>query len=102
MTIDSARQFLKKLQTDKSFVASLQNVDDDARREIIGKEGFDFTGEELDQVRSEITDDELSSIIGGLGGPLLEGSNAGKLRGQEEKSGFRQREKQGGLEERGE
>ncbi|MCX6701381.1 MAG: Nif11-like leader peptide family RiPP precursor [Methanomicrobiales archaeon] len=73
MTIESARLFLKKIQTDKDFVALLQNSGDDARREIIGKEGFDFTREELNLVRSEITDVELSTIIGGIGGPLMDG-----------------------------
>ena len=87
MTIDSARQFLKKLQTDKSFVASLQNVDDDARREIIGKEGFDFTGEELDQIRSEITDDDLATIIGGIFNPEYAQDNAGHL-DKREKPGY--------------
>ena len=73
MTIESARLFLKKIQTDKDFAALLQNSGDDARREIIGKEGFDFSGEELNLVRSEITDVELSTIIGGIGGPCSVG-----------------------------
>jgi predicted ribosomally synthesized peptide with nif11-like leader len=73
MTLDSARLFLKKIQTDKDFAALLQNSGDDARREIIGKEKFDFTGEELNLVRSEITDVELSTIIGGIGGHLMVG-----------------------------
>ena len=73
MTIESARLFLKKIQTDKDFAALLQNSGDDDRKETIGKEGFDFTGEELNLVRSEITDVELSTIIGGIGGPLMVG-----------------------------
>ena len=73
MTIESARLFLKKIQTDKDFAALLQNSGDDARREIIRKEGFDFTGEELNLVRSEITDVELSAVIGWIGGPLMGG-----------------------------
>ena len=35
MTIESARLFLKKIQTDKDFAVLLQNSGDDARREII-------------------------------------------------------------------
>jgi len=73
MTTESARLFLKKIQANKDFAALLQNSGDDARREIIGKEGFDFTGEELNLVRSEITDGELSTIIGGIGGPCSVG-----------------------------
>ena len=96
MTIESARLFLKKLQSDKSFTASLQNADDDARREIIGKEGFEFTGEELDQIRSEITDDELSSIIGGIGGPLLGGPNAVTIRSNEKSGELVKKEPQDG------
>ncbi|MEI6842165.1 MAG: Nif11-like leader peptide family RiPP precursor [Methanomicrobiales archaeon] len=77
MTIESARLFLKKIQTDKDFAALLQNSGDDARREIIGKEEFDFTGEELNLVRSEITDDDLATIIGGVLNPEYAQDNAG-------------------------
>ncbi|MDD2190260.1 MAG: Nif11-like leader peptide family natural product precursor [Eubacteriales bacterium] len=75
MSIESAKKFRKKMNTDPEFgrkVMSFEGVE--GFLEFIVKEGFDFTGEELREVNEEIYKgvdgelglDELELVAGGV------------------------------------
>lgn len=75
MSVQAAKDFLKKLQSDSSLKAKFQNASDQATRHRMAKEaGFDFTLPEfkqtLDEVTAaaeegELTEDQLQAVAGG-------------------------------------
>jgi predicted ribosomally synthesized peptide with nif11-like leader len=68
--MESARLFFKRFKEDETFRCSLENApDDNARREIRKREGFDFTREEIQQLMSEpleLNNGDLDAVSGGL------------------------------------
>jgi predicted ribosomally synthesized peptide with nif11-like leader len=76
MSVQSARDFIKQIETDQDLKKRLEAADDDeARRQIIQKSGFDFSRAEFKQAVTEISTaagqelspEELSDIAGGRG-----------------------------------
>lgn len=66
MSIESAKAFKAKFLEDKEFQkAFLALATVEKRQAFLLSEGFDFTAEELAQVRQEITEDELAAVSGG-------------------------------------
>ncbi len=74
MSIESAKSFREKMNTDPVFGQKVFSFEDvEALMEFIVKEGFDFTGEELRKVNEEIDNradgelgmDELELVAGG-------------------------------------
>lgn len=68
MSIESAKAFLNKIQEDDAFkkkISSLENKEE--RIDFIRKEGFDFTEEEFNQVRKELSPEALDEAAGGKG-----------------------------------
>lgn len=66
MSIESAKAFLKRLETDEDFKKELEEQATAEERTIFAKtEGFDFSKEEMDTIKSELSDDELGTIVGG-------------------------------------
>ncbi len=67
MSIESAKDFLEKIKNDEDFSEQFEVLPDHEAREKLAKEsGFDFTKEELDQLRDEmLTEEELDSVAGG-------------------------------------
>ena len=75
MSIESAKAFLEKVQNDEDFrnsVGELATVKE--RTEYVKKAGFDFTKEEMEDVKSELSDDELKKVAGGRCSLLMEGN----------------------------
>jgi predicted ribosomally synthesized peptide with nif11-like leader len=70
MSMESARLFFKRFKEDETFRCSLENAhDDNARRDIRKREGFDFTREEIQQVMSEpleLNNGDLEAVAGGF------------------------------------
>ncbi len=75
MSIESAMKFEEKMNTDLEFRKNVMDIEDIKEYEVfIAKEGFDFTGKELKEVKQEISkdmnielrDEELGSVVGGL------------------------------------
>lgn len=68
MSIESAREFLRKVKEDEVFknkIASCNSKDE--RVDFIKKQGFDFTEEEFSQVCKELTPEALDQAAGGKG-----------------------------------
>ena len=73
MSQESANQFLDRLETDEDFATSLAELRDDpaAVQAAIDAAGFDVTQDEirsafLDRFGSELTEEQLEAITGGL------------------------------------
>ncbi len=71
MSVQNAKDFVAKLQEDKSLAGSLESAaDDDARRAIAAGAGFDFTKDEMKEALSaggskQLSDDDLDTVAGG-------------------------------------
>ncbi len=66
MSIKSAQMFLDKIQNDEEFKNKITALGSKAERiEFIKGEGFDFTEEEFNQVRKELTPETLDQAAGG-------------------------------------
>ena len=88
MSQESANQFLDRLETDEDFATSLAELRDDpaAVQAAIDAAGFDVTQDEirsafLDRFGSELTEEQLESVAGGLtdeqGGYIVAGVGTG-------------------------
>jgi predicted ribosomally synthesized peptide with nif11-like leader len=76
MSVQSAMDFIKHIETDPALRERLDAAgDDETRRQIIQTSGFDFTRDEFKQAVAEIsttadqelTPEELQQIAGGAG-----------------------------------
>lgn len=66
MSIESAKAFFEKVQTDESFKNKITGIGSSEERiKFIKDEGFDFTEEEFHQVRGELTPEALDKATGG-------------------------------------
>ncbi|SMC33213.1 Nif11-like leader peptide family natural product precursor [Sporomusa malonica] len=66
MSIESARAFMERMKTDQDLATKIRefnNLED--VKEFIKKAGFDFTREELNEIRGELTEQELDNVAGG-------------------------------------
>ncbi len=79
MSLQAAKDFLQKLQSEQELKAKFQNAaDEDARHQLAKAAGFDFTLEEFKQAvkemlasgeDEELTADQLKKIAGGYASP---------------------------------
>lgn len=76
MSVQSAKDFLQKIETDQALKARLEAAPDvESRQQIVQEAGFDFTLAEFRQVVDEVTraagkqltPEELELVTGGLG-----------------------------------
>ena len=66
MSIEQAKAFIEKMKTDEEFTKRIMAIEDsDAQFQAIAEAGFDFTKEELEQVRQEVDEADLEQISGG-------------------------------------
>lgn len=66
MSIESAKAFTEKMKTDSEFAKKVLACKGGTERiEFVKKAGFDFTKEEIKEVTSELSDDELNAVAGG-------------------------------------
>ena len=67
MSIESVRAFLERMKTDKAFFDKVSACKDAASRmEVVRAEGFDFTADELEKVKAELSTEDLEGISGGI------------------------------------
>ena len=67
MSMESAKAFIERIKTDEEFgnkVAACKDAD--TRLAFIQGEGFACSAEEVKQLSSELTDEELGHISGGV------------------------------------
>ena len=66
MSIESAKAFLERIKNDEDWRNKLQAAENKEERLAMAKaEGFDFTEEEFQDVRSQLSDEEMHGIAGG-------------------------------------
>ena len=69
MSIDSAKTFFERVQSDETFrrtVGEKSSIEE--RMAFVKAAGFDFTNDELKSVQSELSDDDLDQVAGGSWG----------------------------------
>ena len=68
MSMESAKSFMKRMTNDEEFAAKILACKDANQRLLTAQaEGFDFTAEEVNRVRNELSDAELDMVAGGTG-----------------------------------
>ena len=68
MSVESAKEFLKKLAKDEAFKKSIESASDEEKQKIVKEAGFDFTKDEIKEVvggSSELSDADLEKVAGG-------------------------------------
>ena len=67
MSIESAQAFLERMKTDEEFAKNvIACPDKEARITYVKEAGFDFTHNELTELRGVLTDEQLDLIGGGV------------------------------------
>jgi predicted ribosomally synthesized peptide with nif11-like leader len=68
MSIESAKAFLERVKNDEDFRKELEEQASAAERiKFVKAQGFDFTKEEIDSHKEELSDEELGGVAGGCG-----------------------------------
>ncbi|MCP4293428.1 MAG: Nif11-like leader peptide family natural product precursor [bacterium] len=66
MSIESAKAFLERMNTDGDFRKELdEKSSPEDRMQFTKANGFDFSKEEFEQVKSEMSEEELENLWGG-------------------------------------
>jgi len=66
MSLESAKAFVERMQNDEDFRQKVTECEDsELRKELVQKEGFDFSVQELKECTKELSDEELDSVAGG-------------------------------------
>jgi len=66
MSILSARAFIEKMGTDSEFKKKVTECKDEkSRMDFVLSNGFDFNKEEIEVIKSELSEEEISNLSGG-------------------------------------
>jgi len=66
MSVDQARAFIEKMKSDEAFCDRIMAIEAvDARLAAASDAGFEFTEAEINEVKSELNDDELDRVAAG-------------------------------------
>ncbi len=66
MSISSARAFIERMGTDIEFKMKVTECKDEKNRmEFVTSHGFDFTKEDIEVIKSELSEEEISNLSGG-------------------------------------
>jgi len=69
MSIESAKAYIERMKNDEDFAKEVVACKKpETRKAFVKNAGFDFTLEELNVHRSELTDEQLGSLKGGAFG----------------------------------
>jgi predicted ribosomally synthesized peptide with nif11-like leader len=67
MSIESAKAFAERMTTDDAFRTQLQEASSDEERQVlIQVAGYKFTQEEWETIRSELNEQQLEAVAGGV------------------------------------
>lgn len=70
MTMQSARDFLGRMRADPALAARMAAAaSPEDRRALASALGFDFTSDELNAAKNELSDEDLDRIGGGVDTP---------------------------------
>ena len=66
MSIESAKAFLERVENDEDFRKELvDRTSAEERMKFAKAQGFDFTKEEIDSLKYELSDEDLDAVAGG-------------------------------------
>lgn len=66
MSIDSAKLFINKMNSDEVFAQKvIECKNAETRMAFAKEEGFDFSAAEMEEMKAELSDDELDVVAGG-------------------------------------
>jgi predicted ribosomally synthesized peptide with nif11-like leader len=66
MSLESAKAFMERMKTDADFNKKvIECKDQEARMAFAKSAGYDFTKEDMDLLKAELSDEELESVTGG-------------------------------------
>ena len=69
MSIESATAFIERMKTDEDFRKKVTECkDNEARNAFVLKEGYNFTKEDINALKVNLTDDDLQNISAGTTG----------------------------------
>ncbi len=67
MSMESAKAFMERMNTDEDFRNKVNECkDQEARKAFVKQAGFNFTKDDLDLAKVELNEGDLSSVVGGL------------------------------------
>jgi len=67
MSREAAQAFIARMKTDEDFRTRVLAVDDaEARMELIGREGYECTVEEIESWSGALADEEMEKVAGGV------------------------------------
>ena len=67
MSIESAKAFMEKMRDDEDFRKSVgERATSKERMEYVKGAGFDFTKDEIANLKDELSDDDMDKIGGGM------------------------------------
>jgi predicted ribosomally synthesized peptide with nif11-like leader len=65
MSIESAKAFLERVSDDEDFRKELEaQTSKEERIKFVKSQGFDFTKEEIDSIKNELSDEDLDKVAG--------------------------------------
>ena len=80
MSEEQLKAFLEKVKDDTSLQEKLNSASDaDAVAAIAKDAGFMISAEDLKKAQSELSDDELEVVLGGINAGEIAGPNAGRF-----------------------
>ncbi|MEQ8167563.1 MAG: Nif11-like leader peptide family natural product precursor [Candidatus Eremiobacterota bacterium] len=76
MSLESAKAFVEKINTDEDFRNKVTGFKDtESRMAFVKSQGFDFTADDIKSAKGELSDELLDAIAGGgCGNFLMDGS----------------------------
>jgi len=73
MSVDQARAFIEKMKSDEAFRDRIMAIEAvDARLAAVRDAGFEFTEAEINEVKSELSYEELDRVEGGVKNVFVE------------------------------
>jgi predicted ribosomally synthesized peptide with nif11-like leader len=67
MSIESAKLFIDRIKNDEDFAKKVTACKDaEARKAFVSNEGFAFNEEEIEACKAELSDSELTRVVGGV------------------------------------
>lgn len=65
MSVESAKSYVERLKTDEDFAKLVGELKSSEERMAFAKSsGFDFSAEDVKEISSELSDDELDGVAG--------------------------------------
>ena len=71
MSLNQARAYIEKMQSDETFRNRVMAIEDVAERfKLIKSEGFDCSETDIQEVTGELNDKDLDKAVGGMLAPF--------------------------------